>query len=688
VELTDGTDTDYLGPAGVSDGPPASGWEMNFSTLIHAPLGATKTSDGGAVFKVWAPGPATASVAGQFNGWSTGTLPMTKTGGTFIRKVAAPVNNGHMYKYVFTPSSPTWKPDARARGLNPSDNYNAHIYDMNTFGWGDEAFQTPAFEDLILYELHVGTFSGRNDGGTHQPGTYRDVVDLHLNHLVELGINAVELTPITEFPWDWSGGYNPVSAYAPEWKYGSPDDLKYMIDRLHQSGIAVVLDMVWNHFDASDNYLWQYDATQIYFDTPHVDTPWGAQADFDRAEVRDYFVDSAAYWLEEFHMDGFRMDATRYMRDNFIFTGGQSSGWSLMQRYNDLMNNRYVDKISIAEELPNEPAITNPTSSGGAGFDTQWHDNFVDTLRAAIFAMAGGNPNLSQMAFVAKGGAFQSNTTKVVNYFESHDEAWPESGGQRAVVTIDTTAPHDDVFAKGRIKLANGMVMFSAGIPMFLQGSEFLESTGFGSNAPSTPEARLDWTKPVTYAPILQYFKDIIRLRKTNGGLRSNAACDTYHVNDGAGNEVLAMHRFDLSGNDLVIVANFSNNNHTNYVLGFPQGGVWYEILNSQASVYDGNGWGNGGSVTTTVTPAHGFQHSASITIPQMGLLLFRYNDPPDAFGNGDFEPDGDTDLADFAVFQDCFDGGACGADADLDLDGDVDLADYTVFTSNLNGPQ
>ena len=684
-EITDGSDTDYLGPNGASDGPPAGGWTLNFATHSHAPLGATLTSGGAAVFKVWAPGATTAAVAGQFNGWSSTSLPMTKSGGYFTRK-ATGVSAGQMYKYVF--NGGTWKPDARARRLNPTDNYNSYVHTPLSFAWSEGGFQTPAFEDMIVYELHVGTFSGRGDGGA-SPGTFRNAVDLHLNHLVELGVNAVELMPITEFPFDFSGGYNPITAWAPESKYGSPDDLRYLINRLHQNGIAVLLDIVWNHFSGDDNYLWYYDTTQVYFDNPAVGTPWGSQADFDRVEVRDYFAESAAYWLEEFRMDGFRMDATRYMRNNFIFTGGQSAGWGLMQRFNDLIDSRYIDKIAVAEELPNEPAITNPTSSGGAGFDSQWHDNFTDTLRQAIRDMAGGNPNLSAVAYAVKGGAFQGQTTKVSNYFELHDECWNSSGGQRMVTVIDTTYPHDDLYAKGRIKLAQGLTMFSAGIPMFLQGSEFLEDTAFGAGGYGNPEARLDWTKPVTYAPIFQYFKDIIRLRKTNGGLRSNAACETYHVNDTAGVEVLAFHRNDLSGNDLIIVANFSNNDHTNYYLGFPQGGTWYEILNSQAGVYDGNGWGNGGSIDTRPVPMQGMPHSAAITIPQMGLLVFRYNDPPDPPGTGDFDYDGDTDLRDFAVFQACYTGGSCPgfADVDLDNDGDTDVADYLQFATHLNGP-
>ncbi|MCP4594257.1 MAG: hypothetical protein GY842_26300 [bacterium] len=688
-ELTDGTDTDYLGPAGMSDTAPGSGWTIDFSTISHAPVGATATSDGGAVFKVWAPEPATAAVRGEFNGW--GETAMSKSGEHFTAKVGS-ATLGDMYKYFFS-GTDTWKPDARARGLNPSDNYNSHLYDPSTHTWGDGAFETPAFEDMIIYELHVGTFSGRNDGGANHPGTYRDVVDLHLAHLVDLGVNVVELMPINEFPWDWSAGYNPISVWAPEWKWGDPDDLKYLIDTLHQNGIAVLQDIVWNHFAGSDNYLWNYTdndggtAHQIYFDgngtSGHVETPWGSQADFDRADVRDYYHQSIAYWFEEFHFDGYRMDATDFMNSY------QGAGWGMMQDMNDLIDSRYVDKIAIAEQLPDDAWVTYPTSSGGAGFDSQWHDNFTDTLRAEILAMAGGNPSVSSVAYVVKGGSYANDPLRVTNYLELHDEAWPDSGGQRMVVSIDTTAPHDDKYAKGRIKLGQGLVMFSAGIPMFLQGSEFLEDTAFGADAPSTYEARLDWTKPTTYAKIFQYFKDIIRLRKTNGGLRANAGCDTYHVDDSAGVEVLAFHRWDLSGNDLVVVANFSNNNHTYYDLGFPQGGTWYEILNSQAGVYDGNGWGNGGSVEANGPAMHGFSQSASLTIPEMGLLVFRHNDPPDPPGTGDFDTDGDTDLKDFAVFQACYDGIDCPGftDVDLDNDGDVDIADYKQFNDNFTGP-
>ena len=685
-ELTDGADVDYLGPAGMSDTAPASGWTIDFSTLSHAPLGATLTSDGGAVFRVWGLGATTASVAGEFNGWSSSSLPMTKSGNYFTRK-ANNVDPDDQYKYVFNGS--TWKPDARASQLNPTDNLNSFVVDSTAYAWGDEGFSPPPFEEMVIYQLHVGTFSGRYDGGTNRPGSYRDVVDLHLDHLVDLGVNVVQLMPITEFPWDWSAGYNPISAYAPEWIYGSPDDFKYMVDQLHQAGIAVTLDIVWNHFSGSDNYLWEYTGSQIYFDNPVFDTMWGAQADFDRTEVRDYYADSALNWIEEYHLDGFRMDATDFMHP----PNGQPSGWGLMQRLNDEIDERAADKIVYAEQLPDNTYFTRPTANGGAGFDSQYHDRHKYAVRNAIFDAASGNVDISELRQTILGRLNDSGSnyitssvngvsqspTQLIKYFELHDEAWPENGGQRIIKTIDTTYPHDDEYARGRSLLGHAIDFFSPGIPAFLMGAEFLEDTDFGSDAPFTYDARLDWTKPTTYADYLLAFKDMIRLRTTNPALRSNAGYDVSHSNEFT--DVLILHRWDLDGNDLIIVIGFANSDLTNYQIGFPQPGTWREVFNSQASVYGGNGAGNGGMITTNPTSRDGFAQSAGITVPRMSAIVFQW--APE-----DFDGDGDGDLRDMALFQQCLAGGPdCSVDADLNNDGNVDKADWAYMATRAVGP-
>jgi len=675
-ELTDGTDTDYLGPSGLSLTAPASGWTVNFATLAHAPLGATPTSDGGAVFKVWAPNSATAALAGTFNGWSSTSLPMTKSGAYFTRKAGAPAgSDGQQYKYVFAGSN--WKPDARGRALHPGDNINTYVVNPDRYAWQADDFAPPPFEEMVIYELHVGTFSGWNDG-LNRMGRLRDIVDTHLAHLLYLGVNVVELMPITEFDYYESWGYNPINNWAPENAYGSPTDLKYVVDKLHENGIAVLLDVVFNHFAYSGNYLWSYDGGATYFDSPAVDTPWGSQAAFWKQEVRSYFTDATLMWLDEYGMDGFRMDATRYMRNNDMFPGGYSDGWTLMQEFTNRVRSRKVQAITIAEELPNTAAIVNPTSSGGAGFDAQWHDQYKLDVRQEVFDAAYGDPSMWAIANAVNGGGY--DPAKLVRYVESHDEAGGDGTGrddERLAVSIDS-ADHYSKWAKGRSKLAQGLTMLCAGIPMFLQGGEWMEDIKFGSSQ----YERIDWSKAVSRAPLVLFFRDLIGVRRANCGFRANAGQNVYHVNDSA--NVIAIHRWDLSGNDLIVVVSLNNADLSNYRLGFPQYGTWHEILNSQAGVYLGNGSGNGGSVFTSGGSYDGMDQSAYLTIPEMGLLVFRYEDPP---GRGsDLDHDGDVDLFDYAVLQQAAQWAGCGMAVDLQENGRIDDQDVEVLTENMTG--
>ncbi len=679
IELTDGSDTDYYGPAGMSDDPPASGFEINYQTLSHAPLGATPAQGGGTVFRVWAPHATAAWVRGQFNGWGTGN-PMTHDG-EFFAVYVANANDRQQYKYYFNPGG-IWKPDARAKSLNPGDNYNTYIENPLRYVWTSSTYNPPAFEDLIIYELHVGTFAGRNDSAASGaiPALYSDLA-AHVDHLAELGVTAVELCPITEYPWDFSAGYNPVTAFAPEWKHGTPDDLKHAVDVLHANGIAVLLDICWNHFSGSDNYLWNYDGQQHYFDDPAVQTPWGAQADFDAPQVRSYFLDSMLQWIDEYHLDGFRMDATDFMN---IYPQ-EASGWSLMQDFNNLLDNRAVDKVAIAEQLPNDTWVTRPTSLGGAGFDSQWNDYFTDTLRAEILD-AGWDQNNVEMwkiADILDGNGQYLENVYVTNYLELHDECNPSTGGQRIVRTIDPSYPHDDVYARGRVKLGQGLVMFAPGIPMFLQGSEWLDDTPFGGgdpnpSVPAGTEFRINWALKTSNAPIFQYFRDIIATRKSNGALRGNAGIQVYHTNDA--DNVIAYQRWDLSGNVIVVVANFGNSDRYGYRLGFPANGTWYELINSQAAVYGGNNVGNGGSVVTNLGAYDGFAQSAEITIPQMGLLVLRYNDPPPNDCPADLNGDDVINLDDLSVLLVNFGiaSGATPEQGDLTGDGAIDLDDLS----------
>ncbi|MEO5989555.1 MAG: alpha-amylase family glycosyl hydrolase [Candidatus Eisenbacteria bacterium] len=608
IEVSDGADTDYLSASGVSDGLPIDGgFALDFTTLAHAPVGATRVSGGGAVFKVWAPTRVSALVRGDFNGWGT-TNALSKVGEHFIGRVNG-VADRAQYKYYF--NNAVWNTDARARSLNASASSNAHIEDPFRFIWTSDAFRTPDAESLVVYQLHVGTFSGRNDplGSPTFPGGYRAVGD-RVGHLVELGVNAVQICPVTEFPGDLSAGYNPQTQWAPEWKYGTPDDLKYMVDKLHARGIAVIMDIVWNHFTTNDNFMWNYDGSQTYFDSPQVDTPWGAQADFDKVAVRDYYANSALLWLEEYRLDGFRMDATGYMD-----MGQPISGWQLMQRLNDEVDRSYGDRIVVAEQLPNDASITTSTAAGGAGFDAQYHQQFRDAVRNAIQDAAFGNPSMSAVRNALLGSGATISGRRAWNYFQLHDEAWPSSGGQRFVKNIDTSAPYDDLYAMGRMKLAMGLLLTAPGVPVFLQGDEWLEDTDFGSDALN----RIDWSKKTTYRGIFDYHQRLISLRRTLAPLRASAPVLVFKVDDT--NNVLAFRRTAPNGDPIIVVAYFGNTPLTGVRIGVPELGEWRELANSQDPAFLGSGPVNGTRNAESVT-ADGFVQSLVLDLPAMALTV------------------------------------------------------------------
>lgn len=688
LELTDGSDVDYFSAVGMTDAAPAPGdaFMLDYTTVSHAPIGATLTSDGGAVFKFWAPSATTATLRGIFNGWGETLL---NTDGNFwwvhLPGGSMPVFPSDEYKFYFAERGAAgldaWQRDPRDRSYTPASSGNSLVIDSTAYVWNDAGFNPPPFEEMVIYEMHIGTFSGLNDG-LNRMGRYRDVVDTHVDHLLKLGVNVVELMPVHEFDGFNSWGYNPTNVWGVEESYGEspqtgPDDLKYMVDKLHQAGIAVIADVVYNHLSGSGNYLWCYDSGQIFFDgdctSGYVDTPWGAQSDFDRNEVRDYYAQSLLYWLEEYHMDGFRVDATAFMRDTGGFPQGQPSGWSLMQRFNNEVDNRAINKIMIAEELPDTTAVTNPVGLGGAGFDSQWHDHFIDTLRGQVITASFGDPNMGAIKNAIDAGSYPDKR-RLVRYVESHDEAGNEERLPQAIDNIDPQS----IYAKGRSKMAMGVTMMAPGIPMFFQGSEWVEESDFDSQA----AYRLDWNKAVSRAGLVQFFSDLTSVRKANCSLRADSGFEVHHVDDGA--NVLAMQRFDLSGNVIVVVASL-NNNDINHRIGFPQAGTWYELLNSQASVYDGNGTGNGGQITTEAVAWDGMAQSAEITTPQMGFLVFRHNDP--AGKSADLNNDAAVDLYDYFLLQQRAGETGCGMEADLREDGRIDANDLTEMVNAVTGP-
>ncbi len=666
IEIQDGSDTDYLGPDGVRDDQAGAAFVIDSTTFEHAPRGATPVTGGG-VFKVWSPNQATCRVRGEFNDWSL-LNPMSRVGEDFVAFVPG-AQAGQMYKYFFGTS--TWKPDANAQLLVPSDNYNTMIIDQDAYVWNTEGFSPAPFEEMVIYQLHVGTFAGRNDpmGSAPNPSRYIDVA-ARADHLADLGVNAVMLNPINEFPGSHSGGYNPISAHAIESALGDVDDFKAMVDALHERGIAVLLDIVWNHFDGNENYLWNYDGSQIYFDNPVVDTPWGAQHDYNTPEVREYFLDSINLFMGDYRLDGYRVDAVMSMVDSG-WTPQYLAGQVIMRGMNDLIDQRYADKHTIAEKYDDDTWTVGDTSFG-IGFDAQYHNAYKDSIRGAIFAEGlGGNPNMGSLA-AALDGTNGAAADKAFNYFELHDDAWPLNNHERAVRQFDPVLPSNNDEARGLQTLGNGITIMSKGVPGILQGTEWLEDDGWEAN-------RIDWSHKVSNAGVFEFYRDLIALRTTKPALFANSAIDIFHVNDGA--DLIAFERSGDDGRSYVVIGNFSATTHNEYTIGLPRAGDWGVLINNDAVEYDGNGVGTSGTFQSEPTPRDGFSQQTTLQIPAYGFMVLQHNPEFPGCSPADFaEPLGTLNFLDISAFIAAF--SSQNPSADLTEDGSFNFLDISEYLS------
>ena len=552
----------------------------------HPGMGAIVHA-GGVAFRVWAPHASGVAVAGDFNGWSRDRHPLVPEGGGIWSADVEGAVAGEEYKFVIQgPAGEVWRKDPYGRDVDHS-NGNSIVIDPD-FDWsGDDAFRAPPWHELVIYEMHIGTF---NDAPGDSPGDLSTAIE-HLPHLVELGVNAIKVMPIGEFPGDHSWGYNPADIFAVETAYGGPKGLKAFIKAAHAHGLAVIVDVVYNHLGPSDLDLWQFDGWHegdkggIYFyNDGRSSTPWGkTRPDYGRGEVRQFLRDNALFWLEEFRADGLRFDMTLYIRTvhGNPHDPGQAiaDGWRLMQWINDEISARSPWKITIAEDLQDDPWLTRGTAAGGAGFDSQWAANFVHPVRAALIAPDDGGRSMPAIRDAIL-GRYNDDALERVIYTESHDEV---ANGRARI-------PHDiwpdqpgSWYSRKRSTLGAVLVFASPGIPMIFQGQEILEDEYFRDTDP------IEWAKKERFAGIFRLYCDLARLRRNwwndTRGLRGQHV-NVFHVNDA--DKVIAFHRWDRGGpgDDVVVVLNFADRVFDAYTIGLPRGGAWRVRFNSDSRHY------------------------------------------------------------------------------------------------------
>jgi len=581
------------------------------------------TYSSGTAFRVWAPNATAVNLAGAFNSWSGTATKLYSEGssGNWSADVDSILIGGE-YKYVITyGGTQYWRQDPRAMDMT-NDGGNSIVANLG-YSWAN-SFSMPAWNELVIYEMHIGTY---NDSSPSSVGTFA-TAQAKLQHLQDLGINAVKVMPIMEFPGTTSWGYNPHSQYAPETDYGTPLEMKQFIDAAHGKGIAVILDIVFNHMGTSPNEsqipIWNFDGPNfgnggIYFYTDwKKQTPWGwSRPDYGRGEVRSYLRDAALMWLNEYRADGLRWDSTVNIRTQNNGGGGDiADGWSLMQYINNDVDAAASWKISIAADLQVNDYITKTTGAGGAGFDSQWDSRFVHPMRNAVITANDADRDMFAVrdAIVAN---YNGSQTQRVIYTESHDEV---NNGHSRVPEEIWPGNASSWYSKKRSTLGAGVAMTSPGIPMIFMGQEMLED-GFWSDTDP-----LDWNKATTYSGIVSMYRDMIRLRRNwnnnTRGLRGNNV-NVHHINNTS--KVIAYHRWDVggAGDDVIVVCNFSGTGFSSYNLGFPSGGTWYVRFNGDWNGYDGS-FGNWNAYNTTANAGakDGMGYNANVGIGPYTMII------------------------------------------------------------------
>jgi len=543
-------------------------------------MGAVLTPDG-VRFRVWAPHAVGVTVAGDWNAWSPDTDALIPEDGGRFAGLVPGARTGDRYKLVIdTGTRLLWRNDPYAKAVTHSAGES--IVCDPAFDWDDDRYQTPPWHELVIYELHVGTFNDAPGGG---PGSFASV-ERRLGHLRGLGVNAIELMPSAEFGKDFSWGYNPAQIFAIEEAYGGPVALKRLIRAAHAAGIAVILDVVYNHFGPADLDLWRFDGWDengkggIYFyNDERSRTPWGdTRPDYGRPEVRRYLADNARMWLEEFRCDGLRWDATSYIRNvdgnDGDPAGDIPEGWRLFQEITTDTDRRQPWKLHIAEDLRSNPHLTRPVGDGGAGFDTQWDAGFVHPVRAALIAGADEQRSMETLRLAVSHHTYGDALRRVI-YTESHDEV---ANGHSRVPEEIAPGHAANLWAQKRSTLGAVLVLTSPGIPMLFQGQEILEDQWFRDEDP------IDWSKEHTHAGILLMYRDLIHLRRNVAGITRGLCShnvNVHHVNDT--DKVIAFHRWERGGpwDDVIVVVNLANRSYDGYRIGLPRPGAWQVRFNS-----------------------------------------------------------------------------------------------------------
>lgn len=593
-----------------------------------APLGATVKADG-VEFTLWAPHAHRVAVTGTFNGWSKTANPLAPVIGGYWHGFIPGVKAGARYTYwIEGPGGGVSRRDPAGREVTTStyDKGQSIVIDPAAFDWGGEPVgpRVGAMDDLVIYQMHIGTFHAPRAG---QPGTFEDAI-ARLDHVQALGVNAIELLPTNEQMGKFFLGYGPTDAWSVEKaSYGGVAGLKAFVAACHARGIAVIADIVHNHWGPFDLPLWRFDGwysadydNGIYFyDNARVESGWGPRPNYSEPAVRRLILDSLKLWIDEYRIDGFRWDSTLTIDHTGGLTGEfLPDGWSLMQEANDWMRRERPGRINIAEDFRSRWDITQPVASGGAGFDSQWH-YLAGPLRDQLIQADDAKRNIRAIT-AAMNDIYNRDGGQRVVYAESHNEASDKARG-RLTVQIDRKNPQS-WRARRLSSLGSALALTTPGVPMIWQGQEFAEPTAM------VPRKPMNWAARTANAGLVHLYTDLIALRRNAGGKTAGLMGQNqriYREDNAPTRKFIANWRWSRGGpgDDVVVLANFMGQPLTDLAVGMPRAGRWVARLNSDNPAYGADYTGVGSTVVDATGKARdGLSASAKVTVPAYGVLI------------------------------------------------------------------
>lgn len=583
----------------------------------------------GVSFAVWAPNAQAVRVKGDFNGWDGREFAMRSLGSSGVWELFIPgVLAGACYKFEIRGRHGYWveKADPLAFGTEVPPLTASRVvepsYVFKDTEWMDaRAARDPHNSPMSVYEVHLGSWRVGLD--------YRELAKELVEYVKWLGFSHVEFMPVAEHPFGGSWGYQVTSYFAPTSRFGHPDEFRHLVDELHQAGIGVLLDWVPAHFPKDEWALAQFDGESLYeHGDPNLGEhpDWGTLIfDFGRREVRNFLVANALYWLEEFHIDGLRVDAVAsmlyldYSREHGQWQPNRFGGRenleaiSFLQEVNATVYKTHPGAVMIAEESTAFPGVTAPTSQGGLGFGLKWNMGWMhDSLKYMAEDPYNRRWHHGTITF-SMVYAFTENFLLPI----SHDEVVHGKGSMLRKM------PGDRWQQLANLRAFLGYQWAHPGKQLIFMGTEF------GQEAEWSEQHGLDWwlAEIPAHRGVQLLTKDLNELYSSTPALyeldNDPAGFQWIHGGDSDRN-VLTFIRRDAAGNPLVCALNFSGGPHTDFLLGVPAAGAWQEVLNTDAAAYGGSGVLNSGPLTAAAGGVDGQPATLTVTLPPLGAAYFK----------------------------------------------------------------